>query len=452
MEKKQQREQIVRFIIYFLILLPLMLQRDITPNNELKYLSIADEALRDGHFFTMYNHGETYADKPPLYIWIVMFFKWLLGSHNTFILALFSLIPSFVTLAIFNRWCSGELGKKYMIAAELALMTTAYFIGSAIVLRMDMLMTMFITLAMYTFWRIYKGDDRRRLRILFPVYIFLAIFSKGPVGIMIPLLCIPPFLLVEGKIRSIGRYWGWSTWLILALLCGGWWLGVWFEGGHDYLNNLLFHQTVDRAVDSFHHKAPFWYYAYTIWYAMGPWSLITIPVIIWALVKKMEMSSLVKFMLIVAASFLVIMSLISSKLAVYIMPIFTFLTYPAFILLRNCGKPRFAEGTRKVVTYGAATLLGFFLIAGFIIPRFNSRLGYKAVAHEALEVAQANSITRFGYYDLRSAENMDVFLGRSLEELSQEEFETPRTILAPNEGIIIFHKNENGVATFKTVK
>nr|HPK30525.1 hypothetical protein [Bacteroidales bacterium] len=181
-------------------------------------------------------------------------------------------------------------------------------------------------------------------------------------------------------------------------------------------------------------------------------SLITIPVIIWALVKKMEMSSLVKFMLIVAASFLVIMSLISSKLAVYIMPIFTFLTYPAFILLRNCGKPRFAEGTRKVVTYGAATLLGFFLIAGFIIPRFNSRLGYKAVAHEALEVAQANSITRFGYYDLRSAENMDVFLGRSLEELSQEEFETPRTILAPNEGIIIFHKNENGVATFKTVK
>ena len=452
MEKKQLREQMIRFIIYFLILLPLMLQRDITPNNELKYLSIADEALRDGHFFTMYNHGEAYADKPPLYIWIVIFFKWLLGSHNTFILALFSLIPAFITLAVFNRWCGKELDKKYMIAAELAMMTTAYFIGGAIVLRMDMLMTMFITLAMYTFWRMYEGDGRVKLRILFPIYIFLAIFSKGPVGIMIPLLCIPVFLLIDGKFKSIGKYWGWSTWLILALLCGGWWLGVWLEGGSEYLNNLLFHQTIDRAVDSFHHKAPFWYYGYTIWYAMGPWSLLTIPIIVWVLIKKMKMSSLVKFMLSVAASFLLIMSLVSSKLAIYIMPVFPFITYPAFILLQNSGKPRFAEGARKIVTYGAGIFLGVFLIAGFLIPRFNSRLGFRNVAQEASEVARANSITRFGYYNLRSAENMDVYLETSLEKVSQEEFETPRSILAPGEGIIIFYKNENGIVTFKTVK
>ncbi|NMB37664.1 MAG: glycosyl transferase [Bacteroidales bacterium] len=452
MEKKQQREQTIRFVIYLLILLPLMLQRDITPNNELKYLSIADESLRDGHFFTMYNHGEVYADKPPLYIWIVIFFKWLLGSHNTFILALFSLIPAFVTLAVFNRWCGKELNDKYMIAAELAMMTTVYFIGGAIVLRMDMLMTMFITLAMFTFWRIYKGDERKRLKILFPLYIFMAIFSKGPVGIMIPLLCIPVFLLIEGEFKSIGRYWGWRTWLILALLCGGWWLGVWLEGGKEYLHNLLFHQTVNRAVDSFHHKAPFWYYGYTIWYAMGPWSLLTIPVIVWALIKKMKMSTLVKFMLSVAGSFLLIMSIVSSKLAIYIMPIFTFITYPAFILLQNSGKPRFAEGARKVVTYGAAGFLTIFFIAGLIIPRFNYRIGFRDAAREALEVAQANSITRFGYYDLRSAENMDVYLGTGLEEISKDEFNAPRSLLSPGEGIIIFHKNENGIVTFKTVK
>jgi 4-amino-4-deoxy-L-arabinose transferase-like glycosyltransferase len=260
------------------------------------------------------------------------------------------------------------------------------------------------------------------------------------------------FLLIDRKFKSIGRYWGWSTWLILALLCGGWWLGVWLEGGSEYLNNLLFHQTVDRAVDSFHHKAPFWYYGYTIWYAMGPWSLLIIPVIIWALVRKMKMSLPVKFMLSVAASFLLIMSLVSSKLAIYLMPVFTFITYPAFILMQNSGKPRFAEGARKVVTYGAGTLLGVFLIAGFIIPRFNSRLGYGNVAHEALEVARANSITRFGYYDLRSAENMDVYLGAGLEEVSREEFEAPRSILNSGEGIIIFYKNENGIVTFKTVK
>lgn len=40
--------------------------RDYTPNNELRYLSIIDEALRNGNFFTFTLDGEIYADKPPL--------------------------------------------------------------------------------------------------------------------------------------------------------------------------------------------------------------------------------------------------------------------------------------------------------------------------------------------------------------------------------------------------
>src|SRR5574344_619356 len=177
MDKKQQ---ILRFFIYFICFLPLMLFRDITPMNELKYLSIADEALRDGHIFTLFNHGVIYADKPPLYIWIVMLFKWMLGYHSTFILALFSLIPCMITLYIFNKWCCKELSRKFLIASELALLTSVYFLGGSLVLRMDMLMTMFITLAMYTFYRIYKGDNRPCLKFAFGLYIFLSIFSKAP--------------------------------------------------------------------------------------------------------------------------------------------------------------------------------------------------------------------------------------------------------------------------------
>ena len=56
------------FLFTFICLLPEMLMRDFTPSNELRYLSIADEALRDGHFFAFFNHGLAYADKPPLYI------------------------------------------------------------------------------------------------------------------------------------------------------------------------------------------------------------------------------------------------------------------------------------------------------------------------------------------------------------------------------------------------
>ncbi len=61
--------------------LPLIFLRDFTPLNELRYLSIADEALRNGQFFTFTNHGIPYADKPPLFLWFIMVSKLLLGSH-----------------------------------------------------------------------------------------------------------------------------------------------------------------------------------------------------------------------------------------------------------------------------------------------------------------------------------------------------------------------------------
>ena len=57
-----------RYLLLFIAVLPLFIFRDLTRNNELRYLSIADEAIRDGHLFAFYNHGVAYADKPPLYL------------------------------------------------------------------------------------------------------------------------------------------------------------------------------------------------------------------------------------------------------------------------------------------------------------------------------------------------------------------------------------------------
>jgi len=55
------------YLFWLLALLPMMIGRDFTPDNELRYLSIVDEALRNGTLFAFTNQGEIYADKPPLY-------------------------------------------------------------------------------------------------------------------------------------------------------------------------------------------------------------------------------------------------------------------------------------------------------------------------------------------------------------------------------------------------
>ena len=69
--------KIERYLILLILVIPVLILRDFTPNNELKYLSIVDEAPRDGHFFTFFHQGELYADKPPLYFWLLMLSKWI---------------------------------------------------------------------------------------------------------------------------------------------------------------------------------------------------------------------------------------------------------------------------------------------------------------------------------------------------------------------------------------
>lgn len=91
------------YLFILLALLPVLLLRDYTPGNELRYLSIADEALRNGTFFAFTNQGIPYADKPPLYFWLVMLAKGVLGKHAMWLLGLFSLLPAWVIVRTMNR-------------------------------------------------------------------------------------------------------------------------------------------------------------------------------------------------------------------------------------------------------------------------------------------------------------------------------------------------------------
>jgi 4-amino-4-deoxy-L-arabinose transferase-like glycosyltransferase len=138
------------FLLIFIAVLPLMILRDFTPDNELKYLSIADEAIENGNVFAFYNHGVPYADKPPLYLWIVITGKLIFGEHVMFFLSLFSIIPALIIAAVMDKWVRNELPKEGAQSAVLILFSSAFYLACSIVLRMDMLMTMFITLAIYT--------------------------------------------------------------------------------------------------------------------------------------------------------------------------------------------------------------------------------------------------------------------------------------------------------------
>ena len=342
---------IITFVLITLCLLPMMILRDFNPDNELRYLQIADEAIGNGSIFTFSYQGETYADKPPLYIWLVMLSRLILGKHSMLLLSLFSLIPAFVTIGVMDRW-AGLSKPSDRVGVAFMMMTCALFLGASVFLRMDMLMTMFIVLALHSFWKLYEGNGKQG--ILLPVWIFLALFTKGPVGLLMPVLSITVFLLVKRKGREIGRYLGWKTWGIIACLCAVWFTGAYLEGGREYLDNLLFHQTLGRAINSFSHKAPFWYYFAAVWYVTAPYMFLLVGSIVASFkgIRKEGRQDKETFFLVTVSATFVMLSLFSGKLAVYLVPVMPFMVLLFIEVLKRTGWKRWMDWAVAVPASG----------------------------------------------------------------------------------------------------
>lgn len=380
------------FVFCAVCLLPMMAMRDFTPSNELRYLSIADEAIANGHLFAFYNHGIPYADKPPLYFWIVMLCRLLFGHHSCLALSMFSLIPAFAIVGIMDRWVmKGKSAMNRMSVAGMTL-TCVMFLGTMVVLRMDMLMCLFIVLALWTFYRMYTGEgSRRQDSLTLPLWIFLALFTKGPVGLLMPPLAIAVFLAVKRDWKGFRKYLGLNTWGIIAALSAVWLTCVWLEGGLEYINNLLFKQTVGRAVNAFTHARPFWFYLVTILWCLAPYTLLLIGSFMASLlpVRKAgaeKVSDLEILFLCTIISTAAMLSSFSSKLPIYLVPVLPFCVYLFPTVLDRIGERgwmRWSVGIFQILLLcaGIATLL--FLSGSVTIPAAACLLDEYSFAREA---------------------------------------------------------------------
>lgn len=491
-----------RYLWYALLLIPIFIFRDYTPANELKYISIALEALQNNTWFTFYSHGEIYADKPPLFFWLIMTSIHLTGEHWMWLMGLFSLLPAIGVLAIMDKWLKMENAPFDPLTANLMLITSAMFLMSTLVVRMDMLMLFFIVLSLFTFYRIYMRKHKPVERYLLPVYIFLALFTKGAIGFLTPVISIVAFLIIKKRIRSLGSYLGWKQWLIFAGLCGVWFTGVYVEGGGAYLHNLVFKQTVGRGINSFHHNEPVWYYFPRMLWSFAPWSLLFIALITWGILKKVNKTNLQKFFLTIITVNIIMLSLISSKLDIYLLPVYPFVVYlcstllteyrsnnkllnisigiPAVILIVTClaailfGDTILLYFTAQHYEYGiipylgaicllagsiiafvmilkrqiiksitalAVGFLGTLCITAFALPQFNQYAGYGEMAKSVNTYAANDPALQYASYKSSTLQNMDVYLSGNV--LLVESFSNLDSLNSLNKNTILFVRNRD---------
>lgn len=325
--------------------------RDPWPADEPRFALVARDMVATGDWLLPRVGGDVYADKPPLYFWLMAIGIELTGSLRVAFLlpSLFSgLACVLLVYDLGRRLWNRETG----LIAGLALLFTVQFVWQARQAQIDATLCFWTTLSLYGLLRhLLLGPHWRWYCIGWAAAGF-GVITKG-VGFLPLLVLIPYAALRSGAWAPRFTAGATANWLLgpLAFIAATavWLVPMLIAAASDltiaaYRDEILFRQTIDRYAAAWHHREPFWYFIVEV--IPGLWLPLTalLPWIVpqwWRAWRQRDL----RIMLLVAWMALVILffSVSSGKRGVYVLP-----AVPAFALacapyLRELAQRRAAQ-------------------------------------------------------------------------------------------------------------
>ncbi len=267
----------VRLDLCWLIGLGLLLMgigiglRDPWPADEPRFALVARDMVLSGQWLIPMIGGDTYADKPPVFFWLIGSFYWLTGS-----LRIAFLLPSLLA-AVGSVLLVYDLGHRLWnretgLTAALLLLGTVQFVWQGRQAQIDATACFWIVLGLYGLLRHLLLGPNWRWYYLGCAAAGLGIITKG-IGFL-PLLVLIPYFALRGErwlprpallsAEQSGWRWALGPVAMLAAIC------LWFAPMiivsmsspelAAYRDEILFKQTIKRYANSWIHVKPFWYF------------------------------------------------------------------------------------------------------------------------------------------------------------------------------------------------
>ncbi|HYU26540.1 MAG TPA: glycosyltransferase family 39 protein [Thermoanaerobaculia bacterium] len=273
-------------------------RRDLFVGDETKYGQVVREMRATGAFFLPTLGGQPFTHKPPIHFWLIDLLTFPLGLYSMWAFVLPSLLA--FALLLWLLWRRGGPLAAFVCATSLLVW------GSAQTARMDVSFTLLIALGLLLLERFFDRDDFRAL-LGCAVALGIATLIKGP---MAPVIAIVLFLLEWRRRRRVPRGNYVPAIAALVLIPLAWFVPAMIVGGHAYTREVIVKQTVGRAVATWVHQAPPWFYLLHLPATLFPWFFLAVVAVI-----ARPRSFLVNWIIAVILPY----SLMASKLDVYMM-------------------------------------------------------------------------------------------------------------------------------------
>jgi len=370
----KSRDIALLMLLCALILIPGLGARDPWPADEPRFALAAQQMVDSGQWFFPGRGHELYPDKPPVFMWMIAFFYFIFGNIK-FVFLIPSALAATATVMLVYDLGYRLWGRKEGLASAVSLLAMAQFMIQAKSAQIDMVLTFWTTLGLYGLIRHLVLEKSRFWFLLGSFAMGLGIITKG-VGFLPAFVFIPYAFARWKKWRPLNEHASVSflglspVFLLLGVLL---WFGPMLYLVHSsgdasflaYRNDILFKQTADRYLKSWHHIRPFYYYILQVFpWAWLPFSLLIIPLTrIWHS-KLKEKDSRYLILLGWCLLTLLFFSITKGKRGVYILPI-----TPVFALLAGSVQSHFLNRS-SVQTYLRILTTCFgtiFLIAGLYL-------------------------------------------------------------------------------------
>lgn len=190
------------------------LQIDIMDVDAAQYASISMEMADSGEYLQVKHRGQDYLDKPPLLFWTSAIMFKMFGLHNwsyKLVSLLFSLLGIYSTYR-FARLYYGERVAK-LSALLLATCQALFLINNDV--RTDTMLLGAIIFGVWQIAEVMRGGGLK-YAIGAGIGIGLAMLTKGPIGLMVPILAFGTDIVAK---RQFGKLFKWQ-WLVVLVVAG----------------------------------------------------------------------------------------------------------------------------------------------------------------------------------------------------------------------------------------
>jgi len=322
---------------------------DLWPADEPRFGEVAREMLDTGDWLVLRVNGEPYKEKPPLLFWAIAAVSAPFGDVTETTARIPSVVAALITLLCTYLLAARLYDRGTAWWSAVILMTGTRFWWQARTVQTDMILTACLSCALVAFWQWYDppGGEARRVRWLVAFYgcVALAVYAKGPPGILFPILLIVAFFWRRRDERrrvhlllGIGAVaLAIAIWLIPARLAAS--AGA-TESADQAIAVNLFRQTIGRFVLGVSKLRGPWYYFMNLPVDWLPWSLFLPWTVAWTWRHRGE-DERMRLLLSWTVPAFVFFSISLGKRAVYLLPI-----YPALAILVARGVLELAASER----------------------------------------------------------------------------------------------------------